>query len=93
MSTHKYMPDEFVDCGFLGEHPIEVIATVDTKHGCPDTRAHVQIFHVVAIIDIYGPIRVDVTKRILTDLPTLIDLEEQVLKDYLASRGVEEESA
>lgn len=93
MISYKCLPDDLQDFGLAGEHPIEIHASIDTKSGCPDSRPSVHVWSVIALFDIYGPIRVDITNKVITSRTELLRLEELVMKDYLASCGIEEESA
>ncbi len=75
-----YTPEEYFDCGWLGEHPITFISWIDQE---PGSRPRVNIAS--AIVEIfYGDIKqeVDATAHIMANAFDRARWEEEILSAY-----------
>lgn len=89
-APYIYQPDELIDLGLAGFHPITVTAWISVEYVGTVQRHSVNITRAVVEI-IYGEQRqeLDVTSRLLKSHYTIEQWEDDVWKDYLAKQSKE----
>lgn len=80
---YVYTPDEYIDCGDLGEHPITFTALVDREPGrFGSDRYSVTIMRAVVKMKLNGQvIEVDCTSRFKNHQKW----ENEIYKDYMSA--------
>lgn len=90
-SSFKFIPEEYFDCGDLGEHPIQFHAWVrEDSHGDGSTRVGVDILIATVLFNAGDhTVLIPATSR-LRELPaTLRKYEEEIIQAWRMKYGLE----
>jgi hypothetical protein len=91
-TPYTYIPDDHMDLGVAGEHPIQFHAWI-IHDGCPDTHPTVEIAGAfVAITHGYITQTLDVVHQIRKSPSDLRKWEQEILKSYLSAQEREWEA-